>query len=158
MHLVRVEWLIDSIYIHKRMKEEDYQIRSFRNKVNSSNSLEERQNSIMNNSLSFHSLPFNSTNNAPLSLNSRKSISAINSQNSQSKTPKELKVLKKYESTIFKGYCFYVESTQKKEIELHDLPNKITKNGGEVYISRADIKHKYCFYVLKDSSDTQKLI
>lgn len=30
LQVVRVEWLIDSIYIHKKMREEDYQIRSFK--------------------------------------------------------------------------------------------------------------------------------
>lgn len=29
MFVLRVEWLIDSVYIHKRMMEEEYQIRSF---------------------------------------------------------------------------------------------------------------------------------
>lgn len=33
--LVRVEWLIDSIYLNKRMSEEDYFIRSFKPRANS---------------------------------------------------------------------------------------------------------------------------
>ena len=40
VHVVRVEWLTDSIYIHKRMREEDYYIRSFKFKTESSNSLD----------------------------------------------------------------------------------------------------------------------
>jgi hypothetical protein len=38
--LVRVEWLIDSIYLNKRMKEEDYLIRSFKSRINSTLHLE----------------------------------------------------------------------------------------------------------------------
>lgn len=74
VHILRVEWLIDSIYIHKRMKEEDYQIRSFRSPNVSSSSLDEKQNSLMLNSISFHSLGGNSV---PVQLNNRKSISAL---------------------------------------------------------------------------------
>ena len=105
MHLVRVEWLIDAIYIHKRMKEEDYQIRSFRSKISSGTSLEERQTSFMSmgfNSNSFHSIGMNGMS---IALNSRKSISALKASQKSSgkgqgssnhKHPKEVRVLRKY--------------------------------------------------------------
>ena len=96
VHVLRVEWLIDSIYIHKKMKEEDYQIRSFKGRIQSSTNLEEKQNFA--NSMSFHSMGISTL---PAALSSRKSISAINSsQTASSKLQhshnKEIKVLKKY--------------------------------------------------------------
>ena len=100
---MRVEWLIDAIYIHKRMKEEDYQIRSFRSKISSGSSLEERQASFM--SLGFNSNSFQSIGMAGMSmpLNSRKSISALKASQKSSgkgssnhKHPKEVRVLRKY--------------------------------------------------------------
>lgn len=71
--LVRVEWLIDSIYIHKRMKEEDYFIRSFKNK-DSTMHFEEKQNNTYFNSMSHHSFGVN-RDSMPTMLNNRKSIS-----------------------------------------------------------------------------------
>jgi len=50
----------------------------------------------------------------PAAINNRKSISVISKAN-QAKQ-KELKPLKKFESNIFKGHSFYIDSTQKKEI------------------------------------------
>ena len=47
-------------------------------------------------------------------LNNRKSISVLGKLNQQTKHHREIKLVKKYESTIFKEHAFYIESTQKK--------------------------------------------
>ena len=97
------------------MKEEDYMIRSFKPRNGSSANLEEKGNSMFN-SMSLHSLGggFGGMS-VPTLLNNRKSISVAAQQKNNVKVhPREVKVQKKYESTVFKGYRFYVESTQKK--------------------------------------------
>ena len=107
-------------------------IRSFKPTNGSSTNLDERGNSMFN-SMSLHSMGvgFGGGMSVPTLLNNRKSISVVSQQKNHMKLhPREVKVQKKYESTVFKGYRFYVESNQKKEIELHDLSNKIHKNGG----------------------------
>ena len=97
VYLVRVEWLIDSVYLNKRMSEEDYFIRSFRPKVPHT-TLPLDDNTNHQNSMSL---------NASLPLMPRKSISLP--------TPVPIKVkVKKLLSTIFRDCKFYVESTQKK--------------------------------------------
>jgi hypothetical protein len=137
------------------MKEEDYLIRSFKPKAGSAMQLEDLQNSMMN-SMSYNSMGGMGMS-VPTLLNARKSISVLAAQTRhQPKHPKELRVIKKFETTIFKNHRFYIESAQKKEIELHDLAQKISKNGGEVCVSRADIKEGHCFYILKDSSQNSK--
>jgi hypothetical protein len=71
--------------------------------------VEERYNSLMiggNNSMSLHSMA--GTNGVPSALNTRKSISAVKSQSNGPKVQKEVKVVMKYESVIFKGYKFYI--------------------------------------------------
>jgi hypothetical protein len=98
------------------MKEEDYMIRSFKPRSGSSASFEEKGNSMFN-SMSLHSLgaTYGAGTSVPTLLNNRKSISVVSQQkNSLKINPREVKVQKKYESTVFKGYRFYVESTQKK--------------------------------------------
>lgn len=95
----------------------------------------------------------NNQNSVPTLLNNRKSISVLHQAGG-----KEVRVSKKTESTIFKGQRFYIESTQKKEIELNDLTAKIVRNAGEVFTSRADIKFGHCFYIIKDTSESNKLI
>lgn len=96
IYVLRVDWLIDSIYIHKKMKEEDYQIRTFKSVVASSTSLEDKQNSMAGNSISYNSLDINRA--MDMSLVSRKSISNFNTQNlpkiHQIHPAKNLKVLK----------------------------------------------------------------
>ena len=57
MSVVRVEWLIDSIYIHKKMKEEDYFIRSFKSKIDNVIHLDDRYNSMTYNSYGMASVP-----------------------------------------------------------------------------------------------------
>jgi hypothetical protein len=148
VHVLRVEWLIDTIYLNKRMKEEDYFIRSFKSRINSSLHFEDRTINN-NNSLSLHSQP-----SLP-AFPARKSISMT--AHLQLK-PKEVKVVRKYESAIFNGYSFYIESTQKKDSELSDIALKISKNGGQVYPSRIHIVDGFCFYVLKDCPERRKLV
>jgi hypothetical protein len=93
-----VEWLIDSVYLNKRMSEEDYFIRSFKPRVPTSAALEDNTNHQNSTSL-----------NASLPALPRKSISLP--------TPVPLKVkAKKVISTIFRDCKFYIESTQKKEV------------------------------------------
>lgn len=65
---------------------------------------------------------------------------------------------KKVVSTIFRDCKFYIESTQKKEVELSELPAKLRNNNGTVFDSRAHIQHGHCYYVLKDSSNCTEMI
>lgn len=111
---------------------------------------------MMLNSMSMHSFGFGMS--VPTLLNNRKSISMSVQPAQKMKHAKEVKVFKKTDSNIFKGYRFYIESTQKKEIELSDLTAKIIRNSGEVFNSRADMKQGHCFYVIKDSLDNNALI
>lgn len=76
-NIVRTEWLIDSIYINRKMKEEDYLIRAYKTKLSSTLHLEERPNSINFNSMTYNSF---GTLNMP-ALNNRKSISAVSKPN-----------------------------------------------------------------------------
>ncbi len=78
-NIVRVEWLIDSIYINRKMKEEDYFIRAYKSKLGSTLHLEERPNNMNYNSMTFNSLGTFGMN-MPV-LNNRKSISAISKPN-----------------------------------------------------------------------------
>jgi hypothetical protein len=142
--LVRVEWLIDSIYLNKRMREEDYFIRSFRPRASSSLTLEDNTNH--QNSTSFNSF------GASLPLLPRKSISL------PAPVPIRTKAIKKALSSIFKDWRFYIDSAQKKEVELIELPVRLRSHAAVVFESRAHIQQGHCFYVLKDSPDCARSI
>lgn len=144
--VLRVEWLVDSIYLSKRMREEDYFIRSYKGKAGPGQ-LEEQGNNQ-------NSTSFNSFAGSLPTLQLRKSISVQGVQGSVQK----VKAPKKEVSSIFKGWSFYVESLQKREVELMDLPPKIRSHGGQVFDSRASIHHGHCFYVLKDGSESERLV
>ena len=89
----------------------------------------------------------------------RMSISAMH-QPSKQTVAQQKATLKhnKFQNTLFKEWRFYIDSSQKKEAELSDLPSRIQRNGGIVYASRANIAQGHVLYVLKDSTDCQKLI
>lgn len=84
------------------MKEEDYFIRSFKPRLTSSQQLEDYFNN--QNSASYNSLAGSLPNIV------RKSISVIAPSGVKSKGTK------KYMTNIFKGWKFYLESSQKKEV------------------------------------------
>lgn len=143
--ILRVEWLIDSIYLNKRMREEDYFIRSFKAKTSGTLQLDDFTNNQ-------NSTSFNSFGGSLPTLIHRKSISVT------ALSVQKVKGVKKYVSTLFKDWTFYLESSQKKEVELMDLTAKIRSHGGLVYDSRANIQHGHCFYILKDSVDCGRMI
>lgn len=101
--IVRVEWLIDSIYLNKRMREEDYFIRSFKAKASSTLQLDDYTNNQ-------NSTSFNSFGGSLPTLLHRKSISVT------ALSVQKVKGVKKYVSTLFKDWTFYLESSQKKEV------------------------------------------
>ena len=63
------------------MKEEDYIIRSFRSKLSSTLHLEETQNNMNFNSMTYNSFGFGTS--VPIALNNRKSISVVSKVNQQ---------------------------------------------------------------------------
>lgn len=92
--ILRVEWLIDSIYLNKRMREEDYFIRSFKAK-GSTLQLDDYTNNQ-------NSTSFNSFGGSLPTLLHRKSISVT------ALSVQKVKGVKKYVSTLFKDWTFYL--------------------------------------------------
>ena len=94
--ILRVEWLIDSIYLNKRMREEDYFIRSFKAKTSGTLQLDDFTNNQ-------NSTSFNSFGGSLPTLQFRKSISVAALSSAQ-----KIKSVKKYVSSIFKECTFYI--------------------------------------------------
>lgn len=69
-----------------------------------------------------------------------------------------LKSRRKIDSKIFSGKYFYIEGTQRKDLELQKTFLQITKNSGKCYDSRKNIESGICYYVLKDSPECTNLV
>jgi hypothetical protein len=113
-HILRVDWLLDSIYLHKIVSEQDYYHRSFRqkevHKVKSKNT-EGKEDS--------NSLKTFFANTYKTEASRSRSISLNPASKSSSEEPSPLKSSKV--SSIFDGCSFYVESSHRNETELHRL-------------------------------------
>lgn len=130
--VVRVDWIIDCIYLNRRIREEDYEIRSFKSKQQLKVVLKKDESS---------------SDQTDHTISNRKSIS-MSSSLAQSITHPKKRC--KDQSDIFAGYYFYVESSQRKESELISIGQEIERNKGRTFPSRMHINTKHCFYVLKD--------